>query len=43
MAMSTMMENSPDSMNPFCKPMLRMINSMSPREFIKVPTANAVG
>ena len=41
-AITTMMEKREGPMRPFCKPILRMINSISPLEFISVPTANAV-
>ena len=41
-AISTSIENKAGPMMPFCKPMLMMISSISPREFIRAPMPRAV-
>ena len=42
-AITTMMENNCGVMRRRSSPMLRMISSMRPRAFMRVPTARAVG
>ena len=41
-AISTSIENSAGPMMPFCRPILMMISSISPREFISAPMPSAV-
>ena len=42
MAISTSIENSAGPITPACKPMLMMMSSMSPREFMSAPIPRAV-
>ncbi len=41
-AINTIIENSAGPITPCCRPMLMMISSISPREFISAPMPSAV-